>query len=462
MASETSRLDQYIVLRKLGKGATAKVKAVEDPNTHQIFAAKIMKNQGEALTSRFREVMQNEMQSLNRINHGNIVNMVTANESGVYTKKNGGGMYECMYIVMELCPNGELFDVLFQTGKLSEPVTRYYFKQILEGLSACHSMGIAHRDLKPENILFDANFNLKIADFGFSIVLAGRDGTGALHTRLGTESYMAPELHQRKAYTGETVDLFATGIILFIMLSQNPPFGKADPNDPYYKLLHTLDQRFWAMHSRGKTPGFYSAEFKALITSMLALEPSRRLSMEQIRAAPWCSGPTASVEEVLQDISKRRERIVQAAILAKERRNAGAGVVHQGGRYYRGDISESDNMTLSFSIQNEEIPIKAYPVQQANTHKYSQILTGLTPKEIMTLLSIELGSKEAECKTSSSSHDINASFVTETGCLKFKSTLFRTPEDLYVVEFTLDEGSHFDMMIFVREIADKIEELQSA
>ena len=436
------------------------MKAVEDPLTHQVFAAKIMKTQGDSLTARFREVMQNEMQSLNRISHGNIVNMITANESGVYTRKNGGGMYECMYIVMELCPNGELFDILFQTGRLSEPITRYYFKQILSGLAACHSEGIAHRDLKPENILFDAQFNLKIADFGFSIVLSGRDGTGALHTRLGTECYMAPEQHQRRAYTGESVDLFATGIILFIMLSQNPPFGKADPNDPYYKLLYTLDERFWAMHSRGKPPGFYSAEFRNLITRMLALEPSRRFSLEEIRATPWYAGPTASVEEVVREIASRRERIRQAAVAARDRRTPGTGVVHQGGRYYRGDVSESGNLTLSFNIQNEDAPVREFPVQKANTNKYSQILTGLTPKEIMTLLSIELGSREAKCEALSHSYDIQASFVTETGCLKFKTALFRTPEDLYVVEFVLSEGSHFDMMVFVREIADKIDELQ--
>jgi serine/threonine protein kinase len=78
---------------------------------------------------------------------------------------------------------------------------------------------MCHRDMKPENMLFDSQYQLKIADFGFSIVLSGRDGTGMLHTYLGTESYMAPEIHARKPYIGASVDLFALGIILFIMLS---------------------------------------------------------------------------------------------------------------------------------------------------------------------------------------------------------------------------------------------------
>jgi len=73
--------------------------------------------------------------------------------------------------------------------------------------------------MKPENILFDGNFNLKIADFGFAAPIEGRDGSGLLKTRLGTESYMAPEIHLRKPYNGEAVDVFASGIILFIMFT---------------------------------------------------------------------------------------------------------------------------------------------------------------------------------------------------------------------------------------------------
>jgi len=118
------------------------------------------------------------------------------------------------------------------------------------------------------------------------MVLSGRDGSGQLHTHLGTEGYMAPEIHMRKAYTGETVDLFATGIILFIMYSQNPPFTKAIPNDPYYRLLSAKDERFWQLHSRNKAPGYYTPEFKDLLTRMLAFEPSERMTISQIKEHP--------------------------------------------------------------------------------------------------------------------------------------------------------------------------------
>jgi len=77
--------------------------------------------------------------------------------------------------------------------------------------------------------MLDSNFNLKVADFGFSAALRGKDGSGLLKTYLGTQSYMAPEIHLGKSYSGASVDLFAAAIILFIMVTKRPPFYSANP-----------------------------------------------------------------------------------------------------------------------------------------------------------------------------------------------------------------------------------------
>ena len=201
--------------------------------------------------------------------------------------------------MLELATGGELFDYVATTGRFSEPIARFYFRQLIEGLDYCHQKGVTHRDLKPENVLYDNSFNLKIADFGFAAPVDGRDGSGYLKTKLGTESYMAPEIHARKPYNGASVDLFACGIILFIMITQHPPFTKAEPSDPFYRLLcANRADLFWKAHSKNKPEGFFNEDFKNLITAMLQFDPSNRPSMADVKAHPWYKGSCLTLKDV--------------------------------------------------------------------------------------------------------------------------------------------------------------------
>lgn len=138
------------------------------------------------------------------------------------TKK---GSKEVNFIVLELAGGGELFDFIALGGRFSEPIARLYSMQLCTALNFMHSSGVCHRDLKPENLMLDQNYNLKVADFGFAAPIAGRDGKGKLKTQLGTASYMAPEIHMGKPYEGASVDVLASGIIIFVMLTQRPPFN---------------------------------------------------------------------------------------------------------------------------------------------------------------------------------------------------------------------------------------------
>ena len=139
-------------------------------------------------------------------------------------KKNGTTKNVVYVLIDEFCPGGELFFFVKNSGALDEPLARHYFKQIIEGLEAIHGAGLAHRDIKPDNILLDDNFNVKISDFGYAGVLSGRTGNGFMITRLGTKPYLAPEIIDRVPYKGELVDVFSTGVVLFILVVGSFPF----------------------------------------------------------------------------------------------------------------------------------------------------------------------------------------------------------------------------------------------
>jgi len=96
----------------------------------------------------------------------------------------------------------------------------------MNGIQSVHKQGLAHRDLKPDNLLLSNEFVLKITDFGFSTMLQDPSGNRNLRTVLGTDGYMAPEVYIG-SYEGKKVDIFAAGVILFIMYSGNFPFGNA-------------------------------------------------------------------------------------------------------------------------------------------------------------------------------------------------------------------------------------------
>lgn len=158
----------------------------------------------------------------------------------------------------------------------------------------------------------DDQYNLRIADFGFAAPIEGREGSGFLQTKLGTESYMAPEIHAKQPYQGQTVDLFAASIILFIMITGHPPFTQATANDRFYKFISgNRADVFWRSHGRNKKGGF-SKEFQDMITCMFQLIPSQRLTMADVVGHPWMKGPIASPEEVQAEFRSRHEKILHA------------------------------------------------------------------------------------------------------------------------------------------------------
>ena len=147
-------------------------------------------------------------------------------------------------------------------------------------MSYIHNHNIAHRDLKLDNMLIDDNLNIKVLDFG----LAYKGDCEALYNWVGTPSYMAPEINEQKFYNGTEVDIFSMGVILYSIVVGKFPFERATANNDFYSLIKNGQiEKFFELSG---TEGL-SAEFKDLISKMLAYEGSQRPTIEEIRTHPW-------------------------------------------------------------------------------------------------------------------------------------------------------------------------------
>lgn len=338
MSDYQAKLGEYTLGKKLGSGQFSKVRVGTREGTD--YAVKYMPTSSNMFKSKiFRDLVFNEAKIMLQLDHPNIVHLYDFSDKGLI-EKSSGKVVSVLYLIFELVRGGELFDYIAVGGRFTDPIARFYFKQLIEALTHLYSKGFVHRDIKAENIMLDDKCNLKLGDFGFATAAQGKNGSGKLNSQKGTLGYMAPEIIIAKSYSGEKVDLFAAGVLLFTMLAQHPPFRKASGQDGFYKLFCQQNEVFWKKIGANKPPELFSETFKSLINGMLELNPSKRFGMADIKMHPWFNEPTPTLEEVQVDIMNRRIAIesewrksAEAAVLRKkikaekqmeEAKNAGA------------------------------------------------------------------------------------------------------------------------------------------
>lgn len=181
---------------------------------------------------------------------------------------------------MDLVTGGELFTKILKEGKLPETVARNYFQQLVDGIEYCHRRGVCHRDLKPENLLIDETTGeLKITDFGLSAMKGASTTEELLHTQCGSPNYCAPEIiaRHKQGYSGNKVDAWSCGIILFALLSGYLPFY-----DENTKVLYRMIQR-----DDVKFPKRFPSEARDLILRLLHKEPEQRFTLIDVKKHPW-------------------------------------------------------------------------------------------------------------------------------------------------------------------------------
>ena len=191
------------------------------------------------------------------------------------------------YMVMELSTGGELMERILSSHTFSERVAARYFRQMAQGLSHIHSKLVVHRDLKPENFLLadsSEDAQIKITDFGLSAAVASPDAV--LTDPCGSAFYIAPEIFAR-AYT-RAADVWALGVILYLLLSGNVPFGSTAKSEPeVYAAIKAQSLCF------GPDWNHLSGHARELVSGLLEKDPLKRYTLEQALCHPWVTGESA-------------------------------------------------------------------------------------------------------------------------------------------------------------------------
>ncbi|XP_072961648.1 SNF1-related protein kinase catalytic subunit alpha KIN10-like isoform X1 [Typha angustifolia] len=285
---------KYILGKKLGIGSFGKVKLAQHILTGKRVAIKILNLQ--SLNEVEVKRVRCEIEIMGRLSHPNIVRLYEVIE----TKSK-------IYLVMEYMSCGELYDYITERGRLTEDEARYIFQQIIAGVEFCHLNKVAHRDLKLENLLVDSECRVKLADFGLSNIM--RDGY-FLKTCCGSPNYAAPEVISGNLYIGSQVDVWSSGIILYVLLCGRLPFDA----DNFPNLFKQIKEGLYTI------PHHVSPLARDLIIRILVVNPIERITIPQIREHPWfqfnlpqCLTVPA---EVMENISKKVDEDVLQGVIS--------------------------------------------------------------------------------------------------------------------------------------------------
>lgn len=256
----------YIKLHKIGDGSSCVVIMVRHKKTGNIYACKCVSRKLLVESGLFLRFEQ-EVRILQSLRNPNILEV----QDIVYEEN-------YIFLILEYCPHGELFNYIIEKGRLLEDEARMLFSQLINAINYIHSRGIAHRDLKPENILLDSNMNIKLADFGLCHASAARI---LLKTPCGSPFYAPPEVIRGEQYDGFKGDVWSLGVVLYTMTTGSLPWTNLQAPGLYNQI------------SNGTyiIPNELSNDLKNLIKSMLTVDPSGRIDIEHILNHPWMPLP---------------------------------------------------------------------------------------------------------------------------------------------------------------------------
>tara|TARA_R110002050_G_scaffold84115_2_gene179715 strand:- start:168 stop:1043 length:876 start_codon:yes stop_codon:yes gene_type:complete len=261
---------KYKVGKLLGKGGFARCYEIKDVRDFKrVYAAKIV--QKSTLRPKTEAKLLSEIRIHRSLKHEGVVQLLTHFEDDYF-----------VYIVLELCSNNTLMELLKARKRVSEAEVRYFMIQVLLTLQYIHGKGVIHRDLKLGNLLINDAMQIKLGDFGLATKLESDDERR--RTVCGTPNYIAPEIINKES-DGHTfpVDVWSVGCIIFTMLVGKPPFQSSQIKDTYSKIRTSSYQWPSFLHP--------SKDVQDLVKSMLHVNADARPSISDILRHPFFKSP---------------------------------------------------------------------------------------------------------------------------------------------------------------------------
>lgn len=277
----STRVGKYELGRELGEGTFAKVKVARNIETGQNVAVKIIDKQM-ILSRNLTHQVKREISTMKLVKHPNIVRLYEV----LASKRR-------IYLVMEYVAGGDLSDKIAYLQKITEEEARKYFHQLIDAVDSCHSRKVYHRDLKPQNILLDTKGNLKVSDFGLSVL---HQTDTILSTTCGSPNYIAPEVIVSENYYGAAADIWSCGVILFELLAGFSPFEDSNLIDQFHKICK----------AEYSFPSWFSFGARRLIAKILDPRPNSRMTIAQIYEDEWFKksySPPAELWDEEEDVT---------------------------------------------------------------------------------------------------------------------------------------------------------------
>lgn len=291
---ENMFIGDYVIIKELGSGSSAKVFLAYDKSTERRVAIKIVarntmgvdkhKEKGSSKTTFSDSRVFRETIITSLIDHPHIIKLLDFMYSETH-----------FFLVFEYVKGRSLYEQILKGPKISEERARKYFRQLLSAIDYLHKNCIIHRDLKIENIVIDDSDSLRLIDFGLSNFY---DNSALMNTFCGSLYFAAPELLIGVEYSGPEVDIWSMGIILYVMI-----YGKVPFDDDDVKTLQTKIKEAKVLFDE-----YITAEAKDLILQMIVSDPSERHTIKQIKDSKWVN---IGYQSKVDNFMMRRDPLIE-------------------------------------------------------------------------------------------------------------------------------------------------------